>query len=223
MKGFSGFDELGRDLRPHQAQREGPHGPGVPRRRRRARSRGRGCARTARAASSTPPGATTSAPGATPASTTCVERGIRWACGAGPGDVAGAYVDRPEMTTIAQGRQAVRVRDGEGAVLPAGKKWGTTGEPITKMQKPLAARGVDEALSCTPADFEVKLFAAEPQLGGKPICMNWDERGRLWVADTVDYPNELQPRGRGPRPHRHLRRHRRRRRGRQVHRRSPTS
>ena len=35
-----------------------------------ARSRGRGSARTARAASSTPPGATTSGPGATPASTT---------------------------------------------------------------------------------------------------------------------------------------------------------
>ena len=27
--------------------------------------------------------------------------------------------------------------------------------------------------------------------------MNWDERGRLWVAETVDYPNELQPAGQG--------------------------
>ena len=27
--------------------------------------------------------------------------------------------------------------------------------------------------------------------------MNWDERGRLWVAETVDYPNELQPPGKG--------------------------
>ncbi len=30
-------------------------------------------------------------------------------------------------------------------------------------------------------------------MGGKPICMTWDERGRLWVAETYDYPNELQP------------------------------
>ena len=27
---------------------------------------------------------------------------------------------------------------------------------------------------------------------GKPISMNWDERGRLWVCETIDYPNELQ-------------------------------
>src|SRR5262249_4471050 len=25
----------------------------------------------------------------------------------------------------------------------------------------------------------------------------WDERGRLWVAVTVDYPNERQPEGKG--------------------------
>ena len=27
--------------------------------------------------------------------------------------------------------------------------------------------------------------------------MTWDERGRLWVADPVDYPNNLQPPGKG--------------------------
>ncbi len=48
--------------------------------------------------------------------------------------------------------------------------------------------------------------------------MNWDERGRLWVAVTLDYPNELQAGRQGPRPHRHLRGHRRRRQGRQGHR-----
>src|SRR3954453_76262 len=50
---------------------------------------------------------------------------------------------------------------------------------------------------CPPGDFEVKLFASEKLLGGKPICMNWDERGRLWVAVTVDYPNDRQPEGKG--------------------------
>ena len=69
----------------------------------------------------------------------------------------------------------------------------------------------------TPVGFEVKLFVAEPQLEGKPIFMTWDERGRLWVCETYDYPNELQPRRRRPRPHPHLRRHRRRRPGRQIH------
>ena len=64
----------------------------------------------------------------------------------------------------------------------------------------------------------MKVFVTEEKLGGKPICMTWDERGRLWVAITIDYPNELQPRGPGPRPHRHLRGHQGRRRLRQGHR-----
>ncbi len=34
-------------------------------------------------------------------------------------------------------------------------------------------------------------------LKGKPIAMNWDERGRLWVCETIDYPNELQEPGDG--------------------------
>ena len=49
----------------------------------------------------------------------------------------------------------------------------------------------------TPRGFRVELFASEPDLGGKPIAMNWDARGRLWVCETVDYPNALQPGNRG--------------------------
>ena len=37
-------------------------------------------------------------------------------------------------------------------------------------------------------DFEVKLFASEPDIVN-PIAMSWDERGRLWVIESVDYPN----------------------------------
>ena len=47
-----------------------------------------------------------------------------------------------------------------------------------------------------PTDFELKRFASEPQIK-RPICMNWDERGRLWIAESVDYPNNLQPDGQG--------------------------
>jgi len=42
-----------------------------------------------------------------------------------------------------------------------------------------------------PPGFELKLFAAEPMVVN-PIAINWDERGRLWVVETVDYPNNLQ-------------------------------
>jgi putative membrane-bound dehydrogenase-like protein len=39
-----------------------------------------------------------------------------------------------------------------------------------------------------PGEFRVELFASEPQIL-KPIAFSFDERGRLWVIETVDYPN----------------------------------
>src|SRR3546814_18169109 len=41
-----------------------------------------------------------------------------------------------------------------------------------------------------PAGFELELFAAEPDIIN-PIAMAWDERGRLWVIETKDYPNTV--------------------------------
>ncbi len=39
-----------------------------------------------------------------------------------------------------------------------------------------------------PVDFKLELFAAEPDITN-PIAIAWDERGRLWVVESVDYPN----------------------------------
>ncbi|MBD2703555.1 ThuA domain-containing protein [Spirosoma sp. BT702] len=39
-----------------------------------------------------------------------------------------------------------------------------------------------------PADFDIQLFASEPDITN-PIAMSWDERGRLWIVESVDYPN----------------------------------
>jgi putative membrane-bound dehydrogenase-like protein len=47
-----------------------------------------------------------------------------------------------------------------------------------------------------PPGFELQLFAAEPEIVN-PIAMSWDERGRLWVVETVDYPNNIRPDGEG--------------------------
>ena len=47
-----------------------------------------------------------------------------------------------------------------------------------------------------PAEFELELFAAEPDIVN-PIFMNWDEQGRLWVIETVDYPNQVNDGGAG--------------------------
>jgi len=41
-----------------------------------------------------------------------------------------------------------------------------------------------------PADFDLQLFAAEPDVI-KPIFMAWDERGRAWVVEARDYPHGL--------------------------------
>src|SRR6516164_9629213 len=38
-----------------------------------------------------------------------------------------------------------------------------------------------------PPGFEVQLVAAEPDVR-KPININFDDRGRLWVTESVEYP-----------------------------------
>lgn len=52
-------------------------------------------------------------------------------------------------------------------------------EPLSPAQE-LAALQV-------PEGFEIQLFAAEPQIN-KPINLGFDQRGRLWVSSTVEYP-----------------------------------
>ena len=42
----------------------------------------------------------------------------------------------------------------------------------------------------TPGDFRIELFASEPDII-KPITFTFDERGRLWVVEAMDYPNEV--------------------------------
>jgi len=42
----------------------------------------------------------------------------------------------------------------------------------------------------TPAEFRVELFASEPDII-KPISFTIDERGRVWIIEAQDYPNEV--------------------------------
>ncbi len=42
-----------------------------------------------------------------------------------------------------------------------------------------------------PVDFSLELFASEPDIQN-PIAMAWDERGRLWIVESVDYPNTFK-------------------------------
>lgn len=77
----------------------------------------------------------------------------------------------------------------------AGEKWGTQGEAITRMQLPLSPEESLQRLALPPG-FKVTLVATEPDVA-KPICLGWDTRGRLWIAETFDYPNQLKPAGQG--------------------------
>jgi putative membrane-bound dehydrogenase-like protein len=65
-------------------------------------------------------------------------------------------------------------------------------EPV-KVQAPLSPK---DSIRYTqvPADFELQLFVAEPDIV-KPIYMAWDERGRAWVVEARDYPHGLVPEG----------------------------
>ncbi|HEY1082373.1 MAG TPA: PVC-type heme-binding CxxCH protein, partial [Prosthecobacter sp.] len=67
-------------------------------------------------------------------------------------------------------------------------------QPLT-FQHPFGVKGSMERTQ-VPADLELKLFAAEPDIR-KPIAFAWDERGRLWVCETSDYPHGLVEDGRG--------------------------
>ncbi|MDB5111297.1 MAG: rane-bound dehydrogenase domain protein [Mucilaginibacter sp.] len=58
---------------------------------------------------------------------------------------------------------------------------------VPKMQESLSPAQSTKLMQ-VPVDFEVKLFAAEPDITN-PIAMAWDERGRLWIVESVDYPN----------------------------------
>ena len=128
-----------------------------------------------------------------------VERGIRWAVGDDPAAVP-AFTDRnanykPQMTAKRTDVKPFEYVEADVPFYPAGERWGTVKNEKRKMQLPLPP---EESLKhyVTPVGFEMQLFAAEPDIG-KSLAMNWDERGRLWLCETLDYPNELKPRGQG--------------------------
>jgi hypothetical protein len=103
-----------------------------------------------------------------------VENGIRWATGRLNDDLPPLeYVDA-------------------GAPIPhytPGQKWGTQGENLNKIAKPLPPELSIKHMHM-PEGFRAELFAAEPDIK-KPMAGSWDERGRLWIIESVDYPNKL--------------------------------
>jgi putative membrane-bound dehydrogenase-like protein len=134
-----------------------------------------------------------------------IERGIRWACDAGKdaGQVAALTKSLGKQTELPTDLKPFDYID-VGPEIPnynADRSQGRLGQAISMMQQPAPAKESMKHV-VTPEGFHVELFADESMLnetmfGGKPIAMNWDARGRLWVCETVDYPNELKKGGKG--------------------------
>lgn len=125
-----------------------------------------------------------------------VERGIRWACSDDPAKVPAFHnVERfhpPQMTERSEDMQPFEFED-VGPKIPdytPGEKWGVQADNANMMQKPLSA---EQSLKhfVTPEGTAVRRYADEGNFQAKPIAMTWDERGRLWICETVDYPNKL--------------------------------
>ncbi len=70
-----------------------------------------------------------------------------------------------------------------------------TGSRLHTMQAPISPAETMKHLS-VPGGFRVALFAAEPDIV-KPIAIAWDTRGRAFIAETLDYPNNKRPDGEG--------------------------
>ena len=125
-----------------------------------------------------------------------VERGIRWACGKDV-SVVPAFADleaftAPKMTELTKDVKPFEFAE-VGPKIPnytPGRQWGVQGAPKTTMQLPLS---VEESMKhySMPEGMALRLYADERNFLAKPIAMNWDERGRLWICETLDYPNEL--------------------------------
>ncbi len=140
-----------------------------------------------------------------------LERGIKWSAGKSLANVAPFSDSKrfpiPKMTTVATDLPKFTFKEVGGKIpnYTPGKRWGVQGDLISTMQNPVAPKE-SEKHYVTPESFEMKLWASESDpaaggtyagLSGKPLAMNWDHRGRLWVCETVDYPNDLQPPGKG--------------------------
>ena len=67
--------------------------------------------------------------------------------------------------------------------------------PPPQFQNPLSA---DDSVALTMEEqgFELQLFVSEPDIVN-PVAFTWDERGRLFVVESVDYPNEVHPESKG--------------------------
>ena len=66
-----------------------------------------------------------------------------------------------------------------------------TSQPKTLADVPDASPDAEQAGFIIPEGFEINLWASDPMIR-KPVQMNWDAQGRLWVVSSTTYP-QIKP------------------------------
>lgn len=105
-----------------------------------------------------------------------VKEGIVWAVGDRVKNLWAAY--QQNMPTL-------EYQAGAGPIPNYEKR-----DPAPQFQQPLSPEA-SHKLTQVPPGFSLELYASEPDVIN-PISMTWDEKGRLWVVETVDYPNTVR-------------------------------
>src|SRR5438132_1368034 len=72
----------------------------------------------------------------------------------------------------------------------------STDKPYAGSSQPPLAPAEAQKKFVVPPGFEVRLFAAEPDVAN-PVAMSFDEKGRLWVVELYEYPNGAKPGAKG--------------------------
>jgi putative membrane-bound dehydrogenase-like protein len=75
---------------------------------------------------------------------------------------------------------------GNEAVREHMRRFKGRGQLVEEGVKPLSPRETLERLK-VPDGLEIQLVASEPTVR-QPVCINFDERGRIWVAQYLQYP-----------------------------------
>ncbi|GAA5481494.1 PVC-type heme-binding CxxCH protein [Haloferula sargassicola] len=109
-----------------------------------------------------------------PAYQELVARGILWAVGEKTANLFAKY-EMPELTLD---EPRVRKRDRAHPEIP-----------MMQLQEPLTPYGSARHAQ-VPVGTKLELFACEPMIVN-PISLDWDPRGRCWVVEALDYPNDV--------------------------------
>jgi len=114
----------------------------------------------------------------TPAFQDLLARGVAWSAGK-----IGASTLQELLSTFGNSDRTPLLYEERPTVQNYEKR-----TPYPKYQLPLLPKDSQDYIK-TEHGFTTTLFAAEPDVI-KPIAFTWDHRGRLWVAESVDYPSK---------------------------------